>query len=210
MNKRLKTTILCLIVVGISISLLLIYLFVPSRKNIDLSLKTPLSSSATDISLSVGNKIYDYYEISDKSAMISFEVSQKNIINIDENMIEGLKEGSVNVVMTAQKENEISKTSFNVVVYQKSCLINILPISDCDFNDETLIVSSNVCQFQLEVYDLQNNKLENVQMQVFTNGDAIIEKNFLTIMLCVTKDCVITFNFPELDECFSICVEYRI
>ena len=180
--------------------------FFAFRDGKDLSLKTNdnLTNYTDDISLSVGSKVYDYYELSDKTAELSFELDKYGIIYIDETMIEGLSAGVVNVVMTAKTKNATTKTEFVVRVYENENTIDFIALSNCSFEGDTIIITDNVFQFKIEVRDKLNNKVENVNYNITSNKPSTeIYKEFSSIMIVTNENCILTFIFPDLSVTFS-------
>lgn len=203
-KKKIFISLTCFGLLAIGIVILLV--FFAFRDGKDLSLKTNdnLTNYTDDISLSVGSKVYDYYELSDKTAELSFELDKYGIIYIDETMIEGLSAGVVNVVMTAKTKNATTKTEFVVRVYENENTIDFIALSNCSFEGDTIIITDNVFQFKIEVRDKLNNKVENVNYNITSNKPSTeIYKEFSSIMIVTNENCILTFIFPDLSVTFS-------
>jgi len=192
---------------AIAITIVLLLVFLLPKQNSDELVLTPnktITSSINDISLSVGNKIYDYYEISDKSAEFSFTLDKQGIINIDKEKIEGLKVGEVNVKMIAKTKTSSTSIKFKVVVCAGEYTFNFQSISSCTFENDNINISSNAFQFKIEVLSKTNTKMENIEFNIVSNkSNTIIDKSFSSIMVVTNEDCILTFIFPEIDVTFS-------
>lgn len=205
MNKKNVTiSLICLFLLAISLTIILVFFVFKDRKDLSLKTKDVLTIYVDDISLSIGKKIYDYYEISDKSAEITFDVDKQGIIEIDETMIEGVSAGTVNVIMTAKTQKETTKVDFVVKVYENDYTFNFLALSNCSFENDNILITSSVFQFNIEIKDKLNNKLENVVCEILSNKTStIIDRGFSAVLVVANEECILTFTFPELSTSFS-------
>ncbi len=128
MTKRASSLLISLFMLALSIGLLLLYFLFK-----DDSVFTPLTMNGSNISLKVGQSVYNYYTISNENAEISFEVSKDNIIEIDEEKITGINAGEVTVTLTATLEGQLAKTQIDVAVYNDGYSFILSPVENCDF-----------------------------------------------------------------------------
>lgn len=204
MSKKAYAIISSGFILAITIVLLLVFLLIPNKNEFYLFLNKNLSSNINDISLTVGDKIYDYYEVSDKSAELSFDLDKEGIINIDEFMIEGVKAGEVHVIMTAKTQKQTTQTEFNVKVYNNNYTIKFIAINSCSFDNENIYIDNSTFQFNIEVYDNLNLTVENVKFNIISsNKETIIDKNLLSVIVVAREQCSLTFIFEDLSICFS-------
>ena len=203
MSKKLWTTLFCIGILAITITLLLVFLLNHDDK-IKLSLNKDLSSTTNDISVTVGKRVYDFYDVSDKSAELSFDLDKQGIIFITEEYIEGLQVGEVNVVMTAKTSKQTTKNQFKVKVSNNEFTFEFISIQSCTFEEENIYVSNQSFQFNIEVYDKDNHKMENVDYNIISNNtQTIIERSFSTILVVAKENCTLTFIFKDLSVTFS-------
>ncbi len=199
MNKRVSSLLISLLFLALSTILLLVYfIFNNDSEN------SPLSLYGNDISLQVGESVYNYYQVSNKDAEISFYIDKEGIISIDKNKITGVNAGEVCVNLTAKYQNQISKTQINVKVYNDNYTIQLNTIENCYFEDSTLFMTSNVCAFQLEVFDKLNNKIDNLKFRINTTNSAQIIQNLFVFQLKSEKNCTISISLEEID--FNIVI----
>lgn len=207
MKNKIWTILFCSVVLAISIVLLIVF-FVPRDKNhLELKQNELVTNDIDDITMTVGDKLFDYYKINSDSAEITFKLDKEGIININKSMIEGLKVGEVNVEMTAKDKNLTSTLKFKVIVCERDFTVNLKAINGCEINNDSILISQNTFQFSIEVLDKSLKKMENVKYDLFSNLDeTIIDKSFASIMVVAEKQCVLTFVFPDLNIKFSRAV----
>lgn len=116
----------------VSIILLLIYfIFKPSYAS--------LTFKASNVTLYVGQSVYNFYEISEE-AELTFEVSDNNIIDINSERILALNIGSVSVNILAKIDDQIYKTTFNVTVLNYTYSFKIDAIEGCKYKDNIIFL----------------------------------------------------------------------
>lgn len=196
MNKRTSSILVSLFLLFISIGLLLVYFVFKDKNNDKVS---PLSLFANDQILYVGEDVYNFYSVSDKNALIEFDVSKQNIISVNKDKISGISAGEVYLTITATLNRETTKTQLKVTVLNHDYTINIMPEMSCYFQNNTLFINADVCQFQLNVFDRLNNKIDNLNYLIQTTNDAAIERNFLSFQLYSTQNCQVIFIFEDID-----------
>ena len=112
MYKRLNIILISLVIIILSIFIFLtVFVFIKPKNTI------PLSVTAENISLKVGNSLKNFYTVSEDNAEVSFEVENSNIIDINANEITGKQTGKTNVVITASKDDKIAKVMKSVGIY---------------------------------------------------------------------------------------------
>lgn len=74
-----------------------------------------------------------------------------------------------------------------------------MPEMSCYFQNNTLFINADVCQFKLNVFDRLNNKIDNLNYLIQTTNDAAIERNFLSFQLYSTQNCQVIFIFEDID-----------
>lgn len=197
MKNRLAIILTTCSLLAVSVVLLLVFFFSKNDAR-------PLYCSAGDVEMCVGDKIYNYYQVSNKQATISIELNKENIIDIDEKMIYAKEVGEVEVTLTASYKNEKSVAVFVVKVYDESYHVDIISVKGCYYEGNTLYAQSNTCQFKFEVYDVLNKKLTNQKVEMAVDGNGTVNKNFNTVMLSINENCKISFYFEELEFEFII------
>ena len=113
-----------------------------------------LTLSARNITLKIGQSVYNFYQLSDDNATLSFEVSEENIVDINNERIVGLKAGKVTLFITATTSNQMARDSIEIVVVNSSYSYLIAPSQNCEFNDNTLYMTDIFCSFTLEIFDM--------------------------------------------------------
>lgn len=203
MTKRASSLLISLFMLALSIGLLLLYFLFK-----DDGVFTPLTMNGSNISLKVGQSVYNYYTISNENAEISFEVSKDNIIEIDEEKITGINAGEVTVTLTATLEGQLAKTQIDVAVYNDGYSFILSPVENCDFFDDTLYVKDNYCTFQIDVYDQINQKIDNLKYDFSATDNAVLVKNMYLFQLQTRNDCYLIFSFKEID--FDIIIKVKL
>ncbi len=199
MNKRWLTIISCLSILGITVVLLLVFLLC-SPSSPAVIPEYSLSASVKNLNISVGDKIYDFYEINDKNAVITFEVNKEGIIEINKDYILGVNEGEVSVILHAKTSSQSTSYEFIVVVHEKNYTVKIDGIENCSFDDKTntLFAYDNVCQILFNFYDLKGNVIKFKDCDfILSDTDAEVYKEFSNAIFTIYKNC-----------CLSIRIDY--
>lgn len=208
--KKSHAILMSLGVIAICIVTLLV-LLLPKKETLVLSPNKTLTISVNDMNIAVGQQVCDFYEISDNTAEISFELSKEGIIKIDNEKIEGLNLGEVTVEIKATNTKSSVSAKFNVKVYEKEYSFNFIEIKGCRFENEYIYISSSTFQFNIDIRDKDNQKVENVVFDIFSNNPyTIIDKSFSSILIIANENCILTFTFPKLSVTFSKIVIFDI
>lgn len=190
----------CLFLV-LAIALTLVFVVSKNKSN---SSNDVLTCYVEDVYMTVGDEVFNYYTINDESAELYFEVNKSNIISIDKNKITGLKPGIVKVSVTAKTENAVTKTEFYVKVFAETYTYNFIPISNCEFDEEIIIITDYTFQFKIEVYNKLYNLVSNPVYQITSNNDDIvIQNNFGIITVSVVAECNLTIIFDNPSASFT-------
>lgn len=190
--------------------MVLVFVLGSNNKNSNSVNKHILSCIVNNINLNVGDRITDFYKVSDKEANIEFDFSREDIVSIDENGLVGLKAGEVIVTLNVSNKNQSISESFIVKVYQKGYIVNLINVENCQLNKNlnTLYMFDTTCIFRVELYDALNNKMENLKFNTSVDSfNATIDKEWLNIILKADESCKIILDFYELNELFIINVE---
>lgn len=209
MNKRIVSILVSLVVLAISVTLLLVFMLGKNNNNdAESDNHLPLNCLVYDLNISVGEKVYDYYEVNDKTAIISFSVDNNDIIDINKDYIEGKKVGKVTVTINLSNNKEQISKSFIVEVFQEGYKFKIYTYDNCEFieKDGNLIVYNDIASFGIEIYDLMDNKIENSIKEFYYDKNKIsIINEFGTFQIFdIKENCKIDFECLNIDFKFSI------
>ncbi len=201
MTKRILSIITSLALLAISSILLIVYFAFGG----DSSTST-LTLSARNITLKVGQSVYNFYQLSDDNATLSFEVSEENIVDINNERIVGLKAGKVTLFITATTSNQMARDSIEIVVVNSSYSYLITPSQNCEFNDNTLYMTDIFCSFTLEVFDMYGQVVLEPKYNYSSNEEVEFFREFRYFTLVAEKDCMVTLDFYEINFEFSFSV----
>lgn len=201
MTKRILSIITSLALLAISSILLIVYFAFGG----DSSTST-LTLSARNITLKVGQSVYNFYQLSDDNATLSFEVSEENIIDINNERIVGLKAGKVTLFITATTSNQTARDSIEIVVLNSSYSYLITPSQNCEFNDNTLYMTNIFCSFTLEIFDIYGQVVLEPKYNYSSNEEVEFFREFRYFTLVAEKDCMVTLDFYEINFEFSFSV----
>lgn len=164
-----------------------------------------LRVNANDITLYKGDIIENYYFISNKDAMIEIEVDKTGIINIDENRIEALSVGEVNVTINVSLDESVAKDTFKVTVKNYDYSFEFDSLNGCYYKD-MLYVTNDLCYFKFNILDEYGKKM-NVTIDSQVNNDAVLIYEIGVYMLQCQEDCTLIMNAKEINYKVEINVK---
>ena len=158
-----------------------------------------------DLNMQVGEVKSNYYTISIEDATITINVDKEGIIDIDEDKIVANKSGVVNVEVTAMTDGVTAKDSFSVVVADKDYRYEIIPVLNCTYG-ENLVMSDNVCYFNVIVYDKMGEALDDVKFVCSATNGAYIEREMGSFILLADKNCSVTLILTDFNKIITFDV----
>lgn len=202
MYKRLNIILISLVIIILSIFIFLtVFVFIKPKNTI------PLSVTAENISLKVGNSLKNFYTVSEDNAEVSFEVENSNIIDINANEITGKQTGKTNVVITASKDDKIAKTSFEVSVINSDITFTIETISNCNYVDNKLVMSSTACQFSIKFYSKEQTLISNNNLHIEIPDNVNLINDISSFILVTEQNCQVKFILEDYDFCYILNIE---
>lgn len=212
MNKRIITIVVSLLVLAMSVTLLLVFML-GKNKNDDSEYYKPLNCIVRDLKISVGQRVDDFYQINDKTAKVSIKVDNKDVIEINESYLEGKKSGRVNVTLEIENTKEKLTKTFVVEVFEigHKFKINTIEFCDFDYNSSSLTIFDNSALFEIEIFDLMNNKIENLNLSYdYDKNSFNVLYEFGQFHVFDIKNADnITFNCPTINYSFSINIIFK-
>lgn len=202
MTKRISSLILSLVMLGISSILLLIYFTFNGSDDSPI----PLTLSAKNLTLYVGQTVRDFYQLSNNNASLSFNVSQSNIIDINRERVIGLNVGKVSVLLTASLDEQVIEQKIEVVVLNDGYTFSLTPIKNCHFEDSTLFTQNDFSVFSIDVFDEQNNKINYGKYNIVSSSQIYIQRDFNNFTLVANENCIVKFDFYEIEYVVEINV----
>lgn len=203
-DNKTKVVISCLSILALSIIILLVYFVFIDNKS---SNNNYLTCFVYDKTINVGESIYNFYDINDNTAEISFEVDKENIIEIDKFHIKGLNVGEVNITLIAKTKDEKIEKEFKVNVVKKEYTFEFTSIYGCNIQQDNIFTENGQFQFNLIVKDENNTLLEDVDFDIYSDKTStIIDKSFSSILIIAQENCTLTFVFND----FSITLTKNV
>lgn len=148
-----------------------------------------------NMSVLVGEKIEIQYAVSNDDAEVIFEVENKEIASINNSTLTALKPGTTLVFVTATVDDKIAYDSFYLTVSREDCYVEIVAISNCVYQNQTLFVEGDSCQFSLNLYDTFDNLIDNPDCVITTSPNLAITTLPFGYLLSATGNGEITFTF---------------
>lgn len=203
MTKKTITILASLFILAISFFLLLIF-FAFNSHSFNNNTKDNLILSANNLTLNIGDVVYNYFDVSEDNAQITITTNNNNIIEINKEYIRGLEVGNVTVTIMAEYNGLHAKQSFLVIVKKDDYSFNIIPISSCSYENNNIYLLSQVCQFSIEVFDFYGKRLDNLTYQINSTNDSKFYMELSNFILIANSNCLITIYIPEIEKTFNI------
>lgn len=124
MTKRLSTIIISLIMIATSLTLLLIFFtFNKTEKTI----LERLTLRADNLSLTVGETVTNFYDVSSENAVVTFDIENPSIISINGKNLFALDVGKTNIKITASLNDVTTETNMTVEITNESFVLQLAP-----------------------------------------------------------------------------------
>lgn len=203
LNKKVLFWIVSVVIALVSIILSIVFCVNMSRNEDNKA--NLFNINCQDLNMQVGEVKSNYYTVSIEDATISVNVDKEGIIDIDEDKIVANKSGVVNVEVTAMLDGVTAKDSFSVVVADKDYRYEIIPMLNCTYG-ENLVMSNNVCYFNVIVYDKMGETLDDVKFICSATNGAYIERGMSSFILSTDKNCSVTIILPNFNNIITFDV----
>lgn len=203
LNKKVLFWIVSVVIALVSIILSIVFCVNMSRNEDNKA--NLFNINCQDLNMQVGEVKSNYYTVSIEDATISVNVDKEGIIDIDEDKIVANKSGVVNVEVTAMLNGVTAKDSFSVVVADKDYRYEIIPMLNCTYG-ENLVMSNNVCYFNVIVYDKMGETLDDVKFICGATNGAYIERGMSSFILSTDKNCSVTIILPNFNNIITFDV----
>lgn len=203
LNKKVLFWIVSVVIALVSIILSIVFCVNMSRNEDNKA--NLFNINCQDLNMQVGEVKSNYYTVSIEDATISVNVDKEGIIDIDEDKIVANKSGVVKVEVTAMLDGVTAKDSFSVVVADKDYRYEIIPMLNCTYG-ENLVMSNNVCYFNVIVYDKMGETLDDVKFICSATNGAYIERGMSSFILSTDKNCSVTIILSNFNNIITFDV----
>lgn len=203
LNKKVLFWIVSVVIALVSIILSIVFCVNMSRNEDNKA--NLFNINCQDLNMQVGEVKSNYYTVSIEDATISVNVDKEGIIDIDQDKIVANKSGVVKVEVTAMLDGVTAKDSFSVVVADKDYRYEIIPMLNCTYG-ENLVMSNNVCYFNVIVYDKMGETLDDVKFICSATNGAYIERGMSSFILSTDKNCSVTIILPNFNNIITFDV----
>ena len=191
MTNRLSTIIISLIMIATSLTLLLIFFtFNKTEKTI----LERLTLRADNLSLTVGETVTNFYDVSSENAVVTFDIENPSIISINGKNLFALDVGKTNIKITASLNDVTTETNMTVEITNESFVLQLAPSQNCYFDDNILYLTGDFCRFTVNIIDYDGNLIKD--FYYLSTGSSTLNKEFLYFELQSTQDCQIIFYIP--------------
>lgn len=197
MTKRISTIISSLVLLAISFILLLIF-FIFNSQNSN-SQNKPLSIYASDVVLTVGESVSNFYILSDEKAIVEITSTNNSIFEVKDKKLTALKTGKAQLTLIATLDKQIAKTSFNLEVIKSDYTFAIETANNCTIEDNNIYMQSTSCQFSIKVYDKNENTYVSKVIEYSATNDAIIVYEMSSFILFTSQNCTVCIKYPEIN-----------
>lgn len=204
-NKKLVIILsVSLILILASIAMLVVYFLClkPQDKS-----EGAFTVVCQDISVNIGDKVTPSIVVSDNRAEIYLDIENKDIASFDGTFITALKPGETMVKVTATYQDKVAIYRFNLTVKREDYTLKLVPISDCNYQNEILIVENNNCQFRVELYNEFDELVDNPEIKLTFSGNIEILALPFGYLLSANGEGEITFKFASQNFSKTISVQ---
>ena len=195
MSQKIKYILLSLGILVISLTLLICFVVV---KNDKIS-SEPLTLEASDITLTVGEKTKNFFTVSNENAQIEIIADDPTLFSIVDNELVALKPGNTKITISASFDGDKAKTSFILTIENESYTYLVSPIQNCTFSENSLYMSSNACQFSIQLFDKVGIQTAPENINISASNNANIIKEISSFVLISQDDCVVTIDYPNIE-----------
>lgn len=203
-KKRFVKIIVACIFLLASCILLLTFFIISSNTN-----TKPLSIYASNCTMYVDESLSNFYTVTDNGCDLTFDIENDTIVTIDDNIIYAHKPGTTKITIHVSKGEKKAQTSIYVTVYARSYSYIIIPVDGCSYDNNSLILHKEICQFSLNIFNELNNKVEINSIKFDKPEDVVLQENISSILLVARNDCTIFVNVNNDEFIFEIHVSVQ-
>lgn len=190
-----KYLLLSFCILAISLTLLLFFVFL---KDNFLNSNQILTITSSDISLKVGDKVSNFYNVSDENAEVQISAQDESVFIVENDQLLAIKPGSTIITIVANLNGDKANTSFLLTVERDGYSYNITPIQNCTINENNVTLTDHACQISVVVYDKLDNVYFPENLTCSASNNAIIIKEIDSFILVSSEDCKVTISYPDI------------
>ena len=181
----------------LAISLTFLFFFVFLKDNF-LNNNQILTITSSDISLKVGDKVSNFYNVSDENAEVQISAQDESVFIVENDQLLAIKPGSTIITIVANLNGDKANTSFLLTVERDGYSYNITPIQNCTINENNVTLTDHACQISVVVYDKLDNVYFPENLTYSASNNAIIIKEIDSFILVSSEDCKVTISYPDI------------
>ena len=201
-KKTLTTVIISSLLIVASLIVLLVFFVVKK----DDAKAENLQIQAEDIVLYIGQEKNDFYSVSNANASVAFVYDKDGIIEVINGAIIALDRGVQEFTIVATLSGQSTSKTIRVTVRSLDYDYEITDLVGGVLQDDIIYLNSNVCQFQIILYDMVGQKVEGQHFEyLISSGKISYDMAFLVE---ADQDCQVKIIYPNLD--FEIVIEIKI
>lgn len=148
------------------------------------------------LTIAKGDKVEDFYSVSNPSADVTFDVEKETLVKIENNDITGLKQGITNVKIIASI-GEVEVTHTIIVTIEDEKRAEISSGENCYIADNVVYAKAEMFTLDIEFFDNAGNCLNCDFSCSCKDNDVNISKRFSTLIIKTSHDALISIVFDN-------------
>ena len=209
-EDRKKIIILLSGIALIMASIIAVVIYFSFFKNENYSKSDVLTVECPNITASVGESVYLPIQLSNENATLTFEIYDSSIAKIENKTIYALSPGTTLVKITASFENKYAVCNFYFTAEREDYVLELIPISDCSFDNNILMLAGTSCQFKISLFDKFGCVVENPEISFLCSDGISIELTPFGYMLEANGKGNFIIDFYQLNFKVDIIVSVQI
>lgn len=208
--KKNLSLIFSILLIVFAIAISAIVFFVPKgRKNTIAPIgKETIKIIANDLEIVKGQKHENFYSVSNKNAVVSFEIEKEDLVQIDGDDITALKQGETNIKIIAKAlEEEISCVIRVKISSDKFATISAK--ANCRISDNRVITESFICSIKVSFFDNYGNPATGNYLITNLDSSAVVTKRAGEIFIQTDHSFEFNIEFENGELSLTIQVVFN-
>lgn len=198
----------------IAVAIMAIVYFVPKYSNHSSGANTQgggrtvsIQVTAHDIEIIKGQKFENFYTVSNKDALITFEIDKAELVEIEGDNITALKQGETNIKIIAEEGNEKDSCTIKVKISADKYAA-ISANSNCTILNDIIYTESSVCSIKIEFFDNYGNPINSTYSIICDDATVKFKKRSSEVIIMTDHSVVFSISFDNGEVVQSVQVVY--
>ena len=163
--------------------------------------------TAHDIEIVKGQKIENFYTVSNENAKVSFDIERADLVQIEGDDITALRQGETNIKIIAQNGDEEDSCTIKVRISADK-YATISALSNCSISENKIYAQGCACAIKIEFFDNYGEKA-SCDYELLCDDATVILKSYPTEVI-IKSSHSFSFKIYFDAECEPQTIEFVV